>query len=90
MAKLDEPQRVDGIAAHFSRYAGLFAFVLIGIVLFDILPGILSIRSLRTKGRRQTSWPWFSSSLPFYLLHSFISLFVCFVLLRYMDDGMGR
>jgi glucan phosphoethanolaminetransferase (alkaline phosphatase superfamily) len=26
------------------------------------------------------------SNLPFYLLHSFISLFVCFVVLRYMDD----
>ena len=29
-------------------------------------------------------------SLPIYLLHSFIALFVCFMLLRYMDDGVGR
>ena len=34
-------------------------------------------------------WTVAQSNLPFYLLHSFISLVVCFVVLLYMD-GMGQ
>jgi hypothetical protein len=86
MATVDKPQPVDGIAAHFSRYAGLFAFAVIGIVLFDVFQAFFDYGAYKT-GTTSDFVTFIQSNLPFYLLHSFVSLFVCFVLLRYMDDG---
>jgi hypothetical protein len=85
MATADKPQPVAGIAAHFSRYAGLFAFTVIGIVLFDIFQAFFDYGAYN-KGKASGFVSFIQSNLPFYLLHSFISLFVCFVVLRYMDD----
>ena len=54
-------------------------------------PGVLSTTEPTELEKRQNGfWTFIQSNLPFYLLHSFISLFVCFVLLLYMDDGMGQ
>jgi hypothetical protein len=89
MAKVDKSQPVAGLAAHFSRYAGLFAFTVIGIVLFDIFQAFFD-HGAYSPGKTRSFVTLVQLSLPFYLLHSFISLFVCFVLLRYMDDGTGR
>jgi uncharacterized membrane protein YidH (DUF202 family) len=89
MAALDTPKPAGGIAAHFSRYAGLFAFTVIGIVLFDIFQAFFHYGAYGL-GKTTEFVALVQLSLPFYLLHSFISLFVCFVLLRYMDDGMGQ
>ena len=89
IAKLDEPQRVEGIAALFSRFAGLFALVLIGIVLFDICQAFFQYGAYGP-GETTEFMALVKLSLPIYLLHSFIALFVCFMLLRYMDDGVGR
>jgi hypothetical protein len=85
MATVDKPQPVTGIAAHFSRYAGLFAFTVIGIVLFDIFQAFFDYGAYKT-GKASGFVSFIQSNLPFYLLHSFVSLFVCFVVLRYMDD----
>ena len=88
MATVDRPQPVPGIAAHFSRYAGLFAFTVTGIVLFDVFQAYFDYGAYRPGETKELmTWPWFKLSPPIYLLHSFISLVVCFVLLRYMDDG---
>lgn len=85
-ATVDKPRPVDGIAAHFNRYAGLFAFTVIGIVLFDVFQAFFDYGAYKA-GRAIDFVTFIQSNLPFYLLHSFISLFVCFVLLRHMDDG---
>ena len=71
--------------AHFSRYSGLLAFTVIGIVLFDVFQAFFDYGAY--KSGTTSSFPAFiQSNLPFYLLHSFISLFVCFVLLLYLDE----
>lgn len=89
IAAVDTPQPAAGIAAHFSRYAGLFAFTVIGIVLFDVFQAFFDYGAYKT-GTTSDFVTFIQVNLPFYLLHSFISLFVCFVLLRYMDDGTGQ
>jgi hypothetical protein len=89
IAKLDESQRFEGTTALFSRYAGLFAFVLIGTVLFDICQAFFQYGAYGP-GKTTEFMALVKLSLPIYLLHSFIALFVCFMLLRYMDDGMER
>jgi hypothetical protein len=86
MAAGDEPQPVKGVADHFSRYAGLFAFTVIGVVLFDIFQAFFQYGAYGL-GKTKDFAALVQLSLPIYLLHTFISLFVCFVLLRYMDDG---
>jgi hypothetical protein len=85
-ATVDKPRPVGGIAAHFNRYAGLFAFTVIGIVLFDVFQAFFDYGAYKA-GRAIDFVTFIQSNLPFYLLHSFISLFACFMLLRYMDDG---
>ena len=88
-ATVDKPRPVPGIAAHFSRYAGLFAFTVIGIVLFDVFQAFFDYGAYKS-GKTSDFLTFIQLNLPFYLLHSFISLFVCFVLLLYMDDRMRR
>ncbi|NGO50298.1 hypothetical protein [Allomesorhizobium camelthorni] len=85
MVAVDEPQPVAGMADHFSRYAGLLAFTVIAIVLFDIFQAFFDYGAYGL-GKTTEFVALVQVSLPFYLLHSFVSLVVCFVLLRYMDD----
>ncbi len=88
-APADQRDRLPGIVAHFNRYAGLFAFTLIGVVLFDLFQAFFDYGAYKS-GRTIGFWTFIQSNLPFYLLHSFISLVVCFVVLLYMDDGIRR
>jgi hypothetical protein len=87
VATVDKPHPFPGIVAHFNRYAGLFAFTVIGIVLFDLFQAFFDYGAYKT-GTTSGFWTFVQSNLPFYLLHSFISLVVCFVVLLYMDDGI--
>lgn len=80
-----ESQPLPGITAHFSRYAGLFACTVIGIVLFDVFQAFFDYGAYKT-GTTDDFLTFVQLNLPFYLLHSFISVFVCFILLLYMDD----
>ncbi len=84
-ATVNKPQAVPGLAAHFSRYAGLFAVTVIGIVFFDVFQAFFDYGAYRN-GTTSDFLSFVQLNLPFYLLHSFISLFVCFMLLLYMDD----
>ena len=88
-ATVDKPQALPGIAAHFSRYAGLFAFTVIGIVFFDVFQAFFDYGAYKS-GTTSDFLTFVQLNLPFYLLHSFISLFVCFMLLLYMDDRMQQ
>ena len=47
-ATADKSQPLPGIAAHFSRYAGLFAFTVIGIVLFDVFQAFFDYGAYKT------------------------------------------
>lgn len=89
MAPVDKPRPLPGMAAHFNRYAGLFAFVVVGIVFFDIFQAFFDYGAYKSDGTGGF-WTFIQSNLPFYLLHSFISLVVCFVVLLYMDGHMRQ
>ena len=82
---LYKPPALPGIAGHFARYSGLFACTVVGIVLFDVFQAFFDYGAYRT-GATSDFLNFVQVNLPFYLLHSFISVFVCFVLLLYMDD----
>lgn len=79
----------SSLAEHFNRYAGLFASIVIGIVLFDLFQAFFEIGFYKN-GTASGFWAFIQANLPFYLLHSFISLVVCFVVLLYMDDGVAQ
>jgi hypothetical protein len=85
----DKPRRLSGIGAHFNRYAGLFAFTVIGIVVFDLFQAFFDYGAYKT-GTASGFWTFIQANLPFYLLHSFISLVVCFVVLLYLDEGIRQ
>jgi hypothetical protein len=85
-AQAGNPGRRPRIIDHFDRYTGLFAFTVLGIVLFDVFQGFFDYGAYKTD-KAGSFWMFIQSNLPFYLLHSFISLVVCFVLLLYMDSG---
>ena len=79
----------SSLAEHFNRYAGLFASIVIGIVVFDLFQAFFEIGFYKS-GSASGFWAFIPANLPFYLLHSFISLVVCFVVLLYMDDGLAQ
>lgn len=79
------PRRRSGMEAHFSHYAGLFACVLMGVVLFDICQAFFDYGGYQM-GKLNDFFSIAQRSLPIYLLHSFIAVFVCFMVLLYMDD----
>jgi hypothetical protein len=89
MAAVEEPRPVRGLADHLNRHAGLLTLTVIVILLFDIFQAFFDHGAYKL-GKTREFVALVQVSLPIYLLHSFISLFVCFVLLRYMDDGAGR
>ena len=78
-------QSPPSLVAHFSRYAGLFAWIVIGIVVFDLFQAFFDYGFYK-KGAASGFWIFIPANLPFYLLHSFISLFVCFVILLHLDE----
>lgn len=77
-----EPQ--PGIAAHFSRYAGLFVCIVVGVVLFDVFQAFFDYGAYQM-GKMNAFLDIAKRCFPIYLLHSFISVFVCFMLLLFMD-----
>jgi hypothetical protein len=89
MAAVDQPQPLPGIVAHFSRYAGLLALTLLGVLVFDVFQAFFDYGAY-LKGTMNGFLTFILSNLPFYLLHSFISLIVCFLLLFYMDEQVHR
>jgi hypothetical protein len=80
------PGPIAEITAHFHRYAGLLAAIVIGVVLFDVLQAFFDYGFYRN-GQRTGFWAFIQANLPFYLLHSFISLVVSFWVLLYMDEN---
>jgi hypothetical protein len=78
-----------GLVANFNRYTGLFASVVIGVVVFDLLQAFFDYGFFRS-GMAGDFWAFIPAKIPFYLLHSFVSLPVCFVLLLYLDDGQAH
>jgi hypothetical protein len=86
MATADRPRPFPGMAAHLYRYAGVLFLIALGVVLFDVCQAFLDYGTF-TEGHKPSDFLAFVySKLPFYLLHSFISLVACFVLLLYMDE----
>ena len=78
-----------GLAAHFNRYAGVFAWVVIGVVVFDLFQAFFDYGFFK-EGVAAGFLAFIPANLPFYLLHSFVSLVICFALLFYMDSREER
>lgn len=73
------------LVRHFDRYAMLFLFVVIGIVCYDLAQAFFDYGYFREE-TQGTFWSFAQKNLPFYLLHSFVSLTACFVVLLYVDQ----
>jgi hypothetical protein len=84
---LADAHPLSGMLVHFNRYAGLFAWIVIGLVVYDLLQAFFDYGFYRS-GAAHGFWGFIRANLPLYLLHSFVSLVICFVVLLYMDDGM--
>jgi hypothetical protein len=74
------------IAAHLDRYAGLFVGVVVIIVAYDLGQAFFDYGYFREGTGKGSFWAFVLSNLPFFLLHSFISLAACFVLLLHVDE----
>jgi len=82
-----KPRWRPGMEAHFSRYAGLFVCTVVGVVLFDVFQAFFDYGAYKV-GNLTGFGAIAFRSLPVYILHSFISLYVCFILLLYMNDNL--
>lgn len=78
----------SAIGAIFYQYAWLFALIVMGTVAFDIFQAFFDLGAYASSA--QSFWEFAKLNLPFYLLHSFISLVVCFAVLMFMDDDLRK
>ena len=56
------------------------------VVVFDVFQGFFDLGANYVDGKAEGFLMSISSELPLYLLHSLVSLAICFVLLLYMDE----
>jgi hypothetical protein len=83
-APVPAPITTRSIEAHLQRYGGVFATILAVILLYDLCQAFFDYGNLG-KDFQQGFWVFVVGQLPFFLLHSFISVVMCFVLLLYVD-----
>jgi hypothetical protein len=73
------------LSRHFERYVTLFLAVVIGIVCYDLAQAFFDYGYFK-EGTKGSFLTFAQNHLPFYLLHSFVSLTACFVVLLYIDE----
>ncbi len=81
---------LDRVATHFERYAGLFVGVVVVIILYDVFQAFFDYGYFKETTTNGAFLTFIAGNLPFYLLHSFVSLAACFILLIHADDIEAR
>jgi hypothetical protein len=73
------------LVRHFDRYVTLFLAVVIGVVCYDLAQAFFD-HGYFNEGTKGTFLSFAQKNLPFFLLHSFVSLTACFVVLLHIDE----
>jgi hypothetical protein len=79
-----DPLSLKAIEAHLHRYASTFLVVVAGIILYDFCQAFFDYGYFK-EGFKDGFWGFVGSNLPFYLLHAFISMVMCFIVLVHVD-----
>jgi glycerol uptake facilitator-like aquaporin len=83
--RLAKRPAANPVAAIFDRYVGLFVGVILVVVVYDLFQAFFEY-GLYDEGRTNSVWSFLRSNVHYFLLHSFISIVICFFVLLHVED----